>query len=280
MSVENPVLPPLDSLRQSPYKGVKNSHTLSPCQSCRTLVKSFLKAVEETSRGNFEGGDALWEKNKLGNYADSELRFIEIEEKLCSDVTKGKDQCHNLAEEYESSLEEWFYDKRKNNVDFLEFLCINHLKVCCPDNTYGPSCQPCPGGMNSPCSGHGKCKGAGTRKGSGKCKCDIGYSGELCDSCKIGFYRDTNTSDLLCKSCDIACKDHCRGPGPQACEICADGYEHSPEHGCVAKFEPENEEENDFNDLEGNETESSKESVDSKIGLESTETHDSKHVEF
>lgn len=33
-----------------------------------------------------------------------------------------------MAEEYESELEDWFYEKRKKNVDLHESLCINYIK--------------------------------------------------------------------------------------------------------------------------------------------------------
>ncbi|CAL1263539.1 unnamed protein product [Larinioides sclopetarius] len=65
---------------------------VSSCRACRDLASSFLKAVDETTRQSFAGGDADWEREKLGAYENSELRFIEIQEKLCSDVTSGKDQ--------------------------------------------------------------------------------------------------------------------------------------------------------------------------------------------
>ncbi len=30
--------------------------------------------------------------------------------------------------------------------------------VCCPENTFGSSCQPCPGGVDNVCGGRGKCE--------------------------------------------------------------------------------------------------------------------------
>ena len=29
--------------------------------------------------------------------------------------------------------------------------------VCCPENTFGPKCEDCPGGPDSICGGRGKC---------------------------------------------------------------------------------------------------------------------------
>ena len=48
--------------------------------------------MERTARGKFEGGDADWEEKKLRTYANSEVRLVEIQEKLCTDLTRGEDQ--------------------------------------------------------------------------------------------------------------------------------------------------------------------------------------------
>ncbi|KAG8199220.1 hypothetical protein JTE90_016039 [Oedothorax gibbosus] len=207
---------------------------VSSCNACSILVTSFLKAVEETNRQSFQGGDAAWESEKLGRYENSELRFIEIQERLCSEVSSGKEQCYNLAERYEDKLEDWFYNKRKEIVDFFSYLCIKELKVCCPENTYGPKCLPCPGGKEKPCSGHGKCKNGGTRKAPAQCICDTGYSGKLCNLCENGFYQTDSSSS--CEACDISCKSHCRGPGPKNCEVCADGYNFDESKGCILQL--------------------------------------------
>jgi len=48
--------------------------------------------LKRTSRGKHEGGDAYWEENRLTNYADSEIRLVEIQESLCHEISAGKDQ--------------------------------------------------------------------------------------------------------------------------------------------------------------------------------------------
>ncbi|GBL78912.1 hypothetical protein AVEN_48886-1 [Araneus ventricosus] len=48
----------------------KKQVLLPPCQACRLLTNSFKKGMERTSRGKFEGGDALWEESRLRAYAD------------------------------------------------------------------------------------------------------------------------------------------------------------------------------------------------------------------
>ncbi|XP_029019242.1 stabilin-2 isoform X3 [Betta splendens] len=52
--------------------------------------------------------------------------------------------------------------------------------ACCA-GFYGPDCSPCPGGFQSPCSGHGQCvEGI---KGNGSCICDPNFSGSRCQYC-------------------------------------------------------------------------------------------------
>ena len=65
-----------------------------------------------------------------------------------------------LAPETRSPLREW--------------LCVDKLEMCCPQEHFGPKCQPCGvlGLGEKVCSGNGKCKGSGTRKGNGKCSCN------------------------------------------------------------------------------------------------------------
>ena len=34
-------------------------------------------------------------------------------------------------------------------------------------------------------------QGDGTREGTGKCDCDSGYHGDLCDECKDGYFEES-----------------------------------------------------------------------------------------
>lgn len=97
---------------------------------------------------------------------------------------------------------------------------MNRIKVCCPDNHYGPKCLPC-----EDCFGNGKCKGNGTRKGNGRCACDVGYTGDRCDSCDTTYYEVfRDETKILCTPCHVSCDENgCTGPGPKNCRTCKDG---------------------------------------------------------
>ncbi|XP_069692770.1 cysteine-rich with EGF-like domain protein 2 isoform X5 [Periplaneta americana] len=205
---------------------------LPPCQACKVLVESFKKEMERTARGKFEGGDAAWEEERLGSYSHSEVRLVEIQEKLCTNVERGKDQCHALSEETEQYIDDWWFSKQ--DVDLYTFLCIKTLKHCCPDNHYGADCKPCPGFPSNICNKSGKCKGAGTRKGNGKCSCEAGYMGELCNSCASEYYESYRDEDkLLCSPCHSSCQGSCTQAGPKGCSVCKPGWFMDTEKGCL-----------------------------------------------
>ncbi|XP_037912939.1 cysteine-rich with EGF-like domain protein 2 isoform X2 [Hermetia illucens] len=165
-----------NALPNDPLLKARDAQKIPPCKACTVLVESFKKGLEKTARNKHDGGDADWEEKKLGSYKTSEVRLVEIQESLCQDLTRGSDQCHSLASDNEHLFEEWWFKHQAEYPDIFPWLCIEQLKVCCPPNTYGPNCDPCPD-----CNGNGKCKGNGTRKGNGKCTCDTGYSGEFCN---------------------------------------------------------------------------------------------------
>lgn len=206
---------------------------LPDCQACKSLVDSFKKGVDRTSRYKFEGGDATWEENKQGKYAESEVRLTEIQEELCKDVIKGQLQCHKLASENEENFENWWFVEQKRYPELFDWLCIETTKVCCPVNMFGPDCVPCPGGIENPCNGNGRCRGGGTRKGTGECRCNRGYTGKQCEECSVGFYQELhNETGLLCKDCHRSCKGHCKDGTPETCESCSDGWLFHTGLGC------------------------------------------------
>ncbi|XP_043683140.1 cysteine-rich with EGF-like domain protein 2 [Vespula pensylvanica] len=209
------------------------SEKYPPCAACKILVNSFKNGLERTSRGKFEGGDSAWEEDKLGSYARSEVRLIEIQEHLCKEVERGKDQCHSIAEELENKIEEWWLKHQNTYPDIFDYLCIEQTERCCPKDHYGPQCIQCPGFPNNVCNKNGKCKGAGTRKGNGKCLCDKGYHGETCNDCAPGYYESyKDENKLLCSTCHAACNGSCKGPGPKDCEMCSHGWYMIDGQGC------------------------------------------------
>lgn len=208
------------------------AETSSKCSTCKGITESFDEGLKKTAKANFGGGNTKWEEKSLGKYATSETRLVEIVENLCSKDTK---ECHTMVEEYEELVEKfWFNHFAKNkDTDFYMWLCIENIKVCCPKNTYGPSCTQCPGETTRPCKGNGKCDGEGTREGTGKCNCDNGYHGDLCDECKDGFFEESkNETQTKCTACHMSCKSTCWEGGPKGCDECKTGWVHSEDEGC------------------------------------------------
>jgi len=212
-------------------KGVK----LPPCAACAALVASFEAGIKRTARGNLAGGDTSWEeRNQAKGYAQSEVRLVEIQEKLCDDVERGQDQCHDNHHAWEAHLEEW-WQEHQDEKSLKDYLCVETLKVCCPDGHFGPDCTECSqrDSAGKLCSGNGKCKGSGTRKGNGACSCDPGYKGALCDACALGYYQSyADNEKRLCSACHASCEGHCTAAGPKACAACKSGYLMDTERGC------------------------------------------------
>jgi len=223
----------LDPPKQSESKSAAK---LPPCGACTNLVTSFEAGMERTKRGKLEGGDAAWEEKSGQRYATSEVRLAEITEQLCKDVGRGETQCHINYGDWEEDIETWWAMEPDTRPELRQWLCVDKLEVCCPQDHFGPDCAPCQvlGDNGKVCSGNGKCKGGGTRKGNGKCQCNSEYTGEQCDQCSEGHYQSfKDENKLLCSSCHKSCSGHCSGAGPKACTVCAKGYIMNTEHGCM-----------------------------------------------
>ncbi|XP_028407866.1 cysteine-rich with EGF-like domain protein 2-B isoform X2 [Dendronephthya gigantea] len=187
--------------------------------------------MDRTSGHNFGGGNTDWEERRLGSWADSETRLVDIMENLCSST-----ECHSMVEEHEEDLETWWFKQKEKELE--TWLCIDTIRVCCPSGKFGTNCEECPGGSETPCSKHGKCEGDGTRTGTGECDCDDGYAAKSCNECDEEYYQDkNNTTELSCLECHESCDGGCHGGSPKDCEGCKDGWEESEEHGCTDKDE-------------------------------------------
>lgn len=187
--------------------------------------------MEKTARGKHESGDTAWEEQNLNVYAKSEVRFAEIADHICSDLSRSQDQCFAFFEEIEDELSLWFTKEQDVHPDLYEHLCIKIKEMCCPPNTYGQNCSPC-----NDCNGNGACKGNGTRKGSGKCTCHAGYTGDNCSDCALDYYESfRDDTKLLCTKCHAACekKTGCTGAGGKGCRVCKKGWTMDSEQGCV-----------------------------------------------
>lgn len=191
--------------------------------------------MEKTARNHFGGGDTAWEESRLGSYARSETRLLEILEGVCEGVSKEA-ACHAMVEEHEENIEKFWFDKHHELSELEPFMCIIEMKVCCPEGKFGKDCQACPGGADSPCNGRGKCKGAGTRGGNGKCVCDNEYQGETCEECSDEYY---DTGNKTCKKCHESCASSCSDGTNKGCDDCKDGYVEDTDQACVDKNECE-----------------------------------------
>jgi len=203
------------------------------CNTCRDIVKNFKKGLDKTAKDHFGGGDTAWEESRLGSFARSETRLLEILEGACEGAAK-ESRCHAVVEEYEEKIEEYWFNKHKELDQLEKYLCIDTMQACCPEGQYGKECKDCPGGLKSPCNGHGTCKGSGTREGNGKCKCDDAYQGDLCDECSEKYYKDTNGS---CLACDESCESSCSDGTNKGCDSCKEGYVQDEDQACVDKNE-------------------------------------------
>ena len=76
-----------------------------------------------------------------------------------------------------------------------KYLCNEKI---CNKGFFGPDCLECKLCIN------GFCDGSGTNKGNGKCICNNGWSGKLCNNCDIGFYGENCSKCEDCKNglCD------------------------------------------------------------------------------
>ena len=202
---------------------VPHFDTKTQCEDCREIVEDFHRGVAATMDGGFYGGDVYWEELNMKVYADSELRFVEILEKVCEN---GKFGCLKILEENEELLEEWWRGDKQ--LDLFEWFCVEKVGLCCSEGSYGPDCATCLKWQERVCSGHGKCVGSGTRGGDGSCHCNTGYQHSNCTVCSHGFYKIDFDDTFSCHPCDTRCNG-CYGSGDSGCMACRSGFEMTEE---------------------------------------------------
>jgi hypothetical protein len=56
------------------------------------MLHFVLQRLDDTARGQYAGGDTAWEESHRLDYQRSELRLIEIQEKICEGIGRGEDQ--------------------------------------------------------------------------------------------------------------------------------------------------------------------------------------------
>ncbi|BFZ10669.1 hypothetical protein BsWGS_13708 [Bradybaena similaris] len=107
-------------------------------------------------------------------------------------------------------------------------ICVKYTsKSGCCAGFYGFHCDECPGGAESSCSGNGVCDDGIER--SGRCKCNMGFGGTVCERC--------DSTDLVPPYCNISynscgymngnCSEHARcneTTGGVTCQ-CSLGYQ-------------------------------------------------------
>uniref|UniRef100_A0A8B9D5B9 Stabilin 2 n=1 Tax=Anser cygnoides TaxID=8845 RepID=A0A8B9D5B9_ANSCY len=88
-----------------------------------------------------------------------------------------------------------------------------HTAKCCK-GYFGPDCQACPGGPETPCNNHGSCDDG--YAGTGECRCNSGFNGTSCELCLPGRYG-SNCRLCECKN-NGQCEEGYSGTGRCFCE--------------------------------------------------------------
>merc|ERR1712133_204127 len=131
------------SAKSTTQSRMEREAIISRCGGCKLFAEKFMKGLEKTSGSNFGQEKSDWEprftNEKLGNFAASETRLVEILDGVCE-----KDYyCNWVLSEHEEEIENWYYHKQQLFTDFANFLCVDKAKLCCPEDHYGAKCKPC-----------------------------------------------------------------------------------------------------------------------------------------
>ncbi|XP_027202012.2 cysteine-rich with EGF-like domain protein 2 [Dermatophagoides pteronyssinus] len=208
---------------------------LGKCTRCRLMSNSLFEMIRSL----------LYDDNTQQQQMKNIDFISKIWNRLCFDIKAGHDDCRSFAEENYEKIYEWWNDhsyallknQSDNQLIIVNRLCIEFLKVCCPDGHYGHECKQCNGYPDRICSNNGKCAGSGTRLGNGNCLCNHGYTNKNCDSCAKDYFRNETLFHLngtvQCLPCDPSCSGSCFDFGPKGCHVCRNGYYWTIDNGCI-----------------------------------------------
>ncbi|KAF7646718.1 hypothetical protein LDENG_00183230 [Lucifuga dentata] len=91
---------------------------------------------------------------------------------------------------------------------------------CCK-GFYGAECAPCPGGFQTPCSGHGQCVEG--MEGNGTCICEPNFRGSRCQYCSSPN-KHGPTCDKTCNCIHGQCDNRPESDGQCKVDTCLPGY--------------------------------------------------------
>ncbi|XP_072024997.1 stabilin-2-like [Amphiura filiformis] len=93
------------------------------------------------------------------------------------------------------------------------------IEECCT-GFYGETCLSCPGGFQTPCSGHGECNDK--MAGNGRCVCEGNFTGTACELCAGNRFGEA--CDQNCTCVHGVCDNGPSGTGHCQPNTCALGY--------------------------------------------------------
>uniref|UniRef100_A0A8D0G0U6 Stabilin 2 n=1 Tax=Strix occidentalis caurina TaxID=311401 RepID=A0A8D0G0U6_STROC len=158
----------------------------------------------------FDGGiaygiDCLLTDPSLGGRCDSFFTMDFMVSPLFWSLTLTKAQPQKWCT-YES------YGLRRDGCRRNCSMVIQTAKCC--KGYFGPDCQACPGGPETPCNNHGACDDG--YSGTGECHCNSGFNGTSCELCLPGRYG-SNCRPCECKT-NGQCDEGYLGTGRCFCE--------------------------------------------------------------
>ncbi|XP_042259475.1 stabilin-2 [Thunnus maccoyii] len=93
-------------------------------------------------------------------------------------------------------------------------------RACCK-GFFGSDCRPCPGGYQTPCSGHGQCSDG--IEGNGTCVCRPNFSGSRCQFCSF-FNKFGPNCDRTCPCIHGQCDNRPDSDGRCKVDSCLPGF--------------------------------------------------------